>query len=296
MTLNRGENAVDSLVGEIAADVDAGTVPREEALDVAWLALFDSLGCAMASTRVPECMAFISPVVPEMTVNLGSRIPGTNHRVDPVCAAFGTGGLIRWLDFSDTWVALETGHPSDNVGAILAAAEYEGDRRRWHGLRSFGLDDVLHAMIQSYEIQGVLGLTNSLGRFGFDHAAFVRVASAAVTARLLGSRHREICSAVSHAWCDGHPPRIYRQAPHTGSRKSWAGPDASARGLQLALRALRDEPDCGTVLSDPNWGMEIPRYTARPNHSERGAMDCAVPSGRGVPRRSGNAVQRMPHQ
>jgi 2-methylcitrate dehydratase len=161
-------------------------------------------------------------------------------------------------------VALETGHPSDNVGAILAAAEFESGRRRASSLRPFVLNDVLCAMIQAYEIQGVLGLANSLGRFGFDHAAFVRVAAAAVAARLLGGGFIEICSAVSHAWCDGHPLRVYRQAPNAGPRKSWAGPDAAARGVCLALRALRGEPSCGTVLTDPTWGMEAVLFGGKP--------------------------------
>lgn len=248
------------MVAEIAAYVESGPKPSEAAMAVAWLALFDALGCAMASTRVPECMALIGPLVPGTVVNPGTRIPGTNYCVDPVTAAFGTGCLIRWLDFSDTWVALETGHPSDNVGAVLAAAEYESGRRRARGERPLVLEDVLRAVIQAYEIQGVLGLTNSLGEFGFDHAAFVRVASAASATKRLGGGYAEICSAVSHAWCDGHPLRVYRQAPNAGSRKSWAGPDAAARGVQLALRALKGEPACGTVLTDPDWGMEAVHF------------------------------------
>jgi 2-methylcitrate dehydratase len=256
--------STDPVTIEIADYTVSGIRPGRASLAVAWLALFDSLGCAMASTGVPECMAVVSPVVPDATVSPATRIPGTTHHTDPVSAAFGTGCLIRWLDFSDSWVALESGHPSDNIGAILAAAEFESNRRHARGLRAYSLDDILCAMVQAYEIQGVLGLTNSLGQRGFDHAAFVRVASAAVTTRLLGGDHSEICSAVSHAWCDGHPLRIYRQAPNTGSRKSWAGPDAAARGLQLALLALRGEPGCGTVLGDPEWGMEARMFDGRP--------------------------------
>jgi 2-methylcitrate dehydratase len=256
--------AVDPLVSEIAAYVAAGDPPGDAPLATAWLALFDSLGCAMASTRVPECMALIGPIVPGTVVNPGAHIPGTSYCVDPVTAAFGTGCLIRWLDFSDTWVAQETGHPSDNIGAILATAEFESGRRRARGKCPLALDDVLRAAIQAYEIQGVLGLTNSLGEFGFDHAAFVRVASAAAAVKLLGGGFAEVCSAVSHAWCDGHPLRVYRQAPNVGSRKSWAGPDAAARGVQLALRAVRGEPPCGTVLTDPKWGMEAVHFGGKP--------------------------------
>lgn len=264
MTFSQNKISVDPVVAEIAAYVDAGPEPGKAAMTMAWLALFDSLGCAMASTRVPECMALVGPIVPETVVNPSARILGTSYCVDPVTAAFGTSCLIRWLDFSDTWVALETGHPSDNIGAILAAAEFESGIRHARGLRHFTLDDVLRAIIQAYEIQGVLGLTNSLSGSGFDHAAFVRVASAAVATKLLGGGFPEICSAVSHAWCDGHPLRVYRQAPNAGSRKSWAGPDAAARGIQLALRALRGEPHCGTVLTDPNWGMEAVLFGSKP--------------------------------
>lgn len=262
--INQNKISVDPVVAEIAAYVDTGPKPGKAAMTMAWLALFDSLGCAMASTRVPECMALVGPVVPETVVNPSARILGTSYRVDPVTAAFGTGCLIRWLDFSDTWVALETGHPSDNIGAILAAAEFANSRRRARGLQALALYEVLRAMVHAYEIQGVLGLTNNLSRFGFDHAIFVRVASAAAITRLLGGGFAEICSAVSHAWCDGHPLRVYRQAPNAGPRKSWAGPDAAARGMQLALRALRGEPHCGTVLTDPNWGMEAVLFGGKP--------------------------------
>jgi len=255
---------IDPLVHEIASYVDADEVWGEEATAIAWLALFDSLGCAMASTRVPECMALVEPIVPELTVRSGAHIPGTTYCVDPLSAAFGTGCLIRWLDFSDTWVALETGHPSDHIGTILAAAEFESKRRKAQGIKPYTLNCVLDAMIKAYEIQGVLGLTNSLSDQGYDHAAFVRVPSAAVAAKLLGGGYPHICSALSHAWCDGHPLRVYRQAPNTGSRKSWAGPDASARGMRLAFLALRGEPPCGTVLTDPRWGMEAIQFGGKP--------------------------------
>lgn len=254
---------IDPLVDEIASYVARSKPPGEAALEAAWLALFDAMGCAMAATRVPQCMRLVAPDVPEAIMAPAARIPGTAWRTDPVSAAFGTGCLIRWLDFSDAWIALESGHPSDNTGTILAAAEFESGRRRARNLSFLTLGDVLGAMIRAYEILGVLGLTNTLGRHGFDHATFVRVASAAVTTKLMGGGHAEIASAVSHAWCDGHPLRIYRQAPNTGSRKSWAGPDAAARGLQLGLRALRGEPACGTVLSDPDWGMEALQFVGK---------------------------------
>lgn len=255
---------VDPLVEQIAAYVDEGPTASEEAKAVAWLALFDALGCAMASTQVAECMEMVGPIVPGLSADPACHVPGTDYRVDPLTAAFGIGCMIRWLDFSDTWVALETGHPSDQIGAILAVAEFESSRRRTRGLPPFTLNDVCAAMIRGYEIQGVLGLTNSLSQsFGYDHVAYVRVPSAAVTAKLLGGGFREICSAVSHAWCDGHPLRVYRQAPNASSRKSWAGPDASARGTQLAFWALRGMPACGTVLTDPQWGMEAVQFEGK---------------------------------
>lgn len=243
-------------MNEISTYVDEFTNPSENAIDVAWLALFDAMGCAMASTQMPACMRHVGPLVPGMTCEPGVSIPGTEFRVDPVSAAFSTGILIRWSDFSDSWVALETGHPSDNIGAILAAAEYANLGIGLKLLKPLTVKDVLVGMIKAYEIQGVLGLNNSLGQHGLDHATFVRVASAAVTAKLLGGKYSEIASAVSHAWCDGHPLRIYRQSPNVGPRKSWAGPDAAARGLQLAFLAHRGEPACGSVIEDPVWGLE----------------------------------------
>ncbi len=252
----QAQPGIDELVNEISTYVDSFTNPSENAINVAWLALFDAMGCAMASTQMPECMRHVGPLVPGITCDPSVSIPGTGFRVDPVSAAFSTGCLIRWSDFSDSWVALETGHPSDNIGAILAAAEYANLCIVRKNHKPLTIRDVLMGMIKAYEIQGVLGLNNSLAQHGLDHATFVRVASAAVTTKLLGGLHDEICSAVSHAWCDGHPLRIYRQSPNVGPRKSWAGPDGAARGLQLAFLALRGEPACGSVIKDPVWGME----------------------------------------
>lgn len=252
----QAEPLIDPLVNDIATYVDSFSAPTATALDVAWLALFDSLGCAVASTQIPECMHHVGPLAPGVSCNPGVLVPGTGLRVDPVSAAFSTGCLIRWSDFSDTWVALETGHPSDNIGAVLAAAEFTNSFLGSSSVKPLTVNDVLIGMIKAYEIQGVLGLNNSLSQHGFDHAPFVRIASAAVATKLLGGGRSEICSALSHAWCDGYPLRIYRQSPNVGPRKSWAGPDAAARGLQLAFFALKGEPACGSVIEDPAWGVE----------------------------------------
>lgn len=252
----QSQPVIDTLVKEISTYADKFTNPRDFAIEVAWLALFDALGCAIASTKIPECMLHVGSLVPGITCEPGVMIPGTDLRVDPLSAAFSTGSLIRWSDFSDSWVAIETGHPSDNIGAILAAAEYANIAGGGTARTPLTVNDVLVGMIKAYEIQGVLGLNNSLSQHGLDHASFVRVASAAVTSKLIGGGHPEICSAVSHAWCDGHPLRIYRQSPNVGPRKSWAGPDAAARGLQLAFLALKGEPACGSVIADPVWGLE----------------------------------------
>ena len=211
---------IDALVDEISTYADEFANPGDSAIAIAWLALFDALGCAMASTRMPACMRHVGPRVPGITCNPGVTIPGTDYRVDPVSAAYSTGCLIRWSDFSDSWVALETGHPSDSIGAILAAAEYANSGFDGQSRKPLSVHDVLVGMIKAYEIQGVLGLNNSLGQLGLDHATFVRVASAAVTTKMLGGGHQEICSAASHAWCDGNALRIYRQSPNVGPRKS----------------------------------------------------------------------------
>lgn len=252
MGVSSQQPVVDAVVRQISAYADGFNTPTDNAIEVAWLALFDALGCAIASTRIPQCMRHVGPRVPGMTCQPGLSIPGTSLRVDPLSAAYSIGCLIRWSDFSDSWVALETGHPSDNIGAILAAAEFA----QITGRALLTVNDLLACMIKAYEIQGILGLNNSLGNLGLDHAAFVRVASAAVTTRMIGGGFAEICSAVSHAWCDGNPLRIYRQSPNVGPRKSWAGPDAAARGLQLAFLALNGEPACGSVIEDPAWGLE----------------------------------------
>ena len=205
----------------------------------------------------------------------GARVPGTSYQLDPIAAAFNIGTLIRWLDFNDTWLAAEWGHPSDNLGAILAVTDWLG-RQQSAGKRPAAfatplpasapptLGDVLRAMVQAHEIQGVLALDNSFNRVGLDHVLLVRVASAAVSARLLGGSREQILNAISQAWLDGSALRVYRHAPNTGSRKSWAAGDATSRGVRLALIALAGEMGYPSALSAPTWGFQDVSFRGRP--------------------------------
>jgi 2-methylcitrate dehydratase len=238
----------DRLLQEIANYVEsADSGFSEVAFDTARLALLDALGCAALALSVPECARLLGPLVPGSTVSRGVRIPGTSFVLDPVKAAFDIGTLIRWLDFNDTWLAAEWGHPSDNFGAILAAAAYSAS--------PLSMRDVLSAAIQAYEIQGVLALDNSFNRLGLDHVLLVRVASTAVATRLLGGNCQQIVDAVSQAFVDGGSLRTYRHAPNTGSRKSWAAGDATSRAVRLAMLTLQGEMGYPTALSAPRWGF-----------------------------------------
>ena len=221
------------------------------AYDTARLALLDALGCAALALSVPECASLLGPIVPGTGVPRGVHVPGTKFELDPVKAAFDIGTLIRWLDFNDTWLAAEWGHPSDNFGAILAAAEYSARAID----KPLTMRDVLSAGIKAYEIQGVLALENSFNRVGLDHVLLVRVASTAVATHLLGGSREQILAAVSQAFIDGGSLRTYRHAPNTGSRKSWWAGDAASRGVRLALLTLHGEMGYGTALSAPRWGF-----------------------------------------
>jgi 2-methylcitrate dehydratase len=242
----------------------------------------DSLGCALAALAAPECVRLLGPVVPGAVLPGGVRVPGTAWELDPVQAAFNIGAMVRWLDYNDTFLAAEWGHPSDNLGAILACADWVGRHqgRSDRGLGIAGAEhpasdprsplpaprvrDVLTAMVKAYEIQGVLSLENALNRVGLDHVVLVRVASAAVATVLLGGSRGQVQSAVSNAWIDGGCLRAYRHAPNTGSRKSWAAGDATARGVRLALWAVRGEMGYPTALSAPNWGFCDALFHGRP--------------------------------
>ncbi len=245
----------DQVLVDIADYVINRTIDSEEAYKTAHYCLLDSTACAMLAMKFPECVKLLGPVVPGATLENGSRVLGTPYELDPVKGAFDNGALIRWLDFNDTWLAAEWGHPSDNLGAILAVADYISRQREDQGKEPLTVHDVLTAMIKAHEIQGILALENSFNRVGLDHVLLVRVASTAVVTHMLGGTREEIINAVSNAWIDGGALRTYRHAPNTGSRKSWAAGDACRRAVQLALIALTGEMGYPSALSAKGWGF-----------------------------------------
>ncbi len=252
--------APDRVLVDIADYVVDYPVTSDLAYQTARLCLLDSLGCALLALSFPECAKLLGPLVPGTVVPLGSRIPGTSYVLDPVQAAFQLGALIRWLDYNDTWLAAEWGHPSDNFGGLLAVADTL-DRRDGPPLR---VRDVLTAGIKAYEVQGVLALENSFNRVGLDHVVLVKVASAAVVTALLGGDKTAIINALSNAWLDGQALRTYRHAPNTGSRKSWAAGDATSRGVWLALLALKGEMGYPSALTAPRWGFYDTLFKGQP--------------------------------
>jgi 2-methylcitrate dehydratase len=253
-----GRPPLDPLLGQIADYVlDPALASEAEAIGTAHLCLMDTLGCGFLALRYPACVRLLGPVVPGATLpGRGARVPGTAHELEPVQAAFNIGAMVRWLDFNDTWLAAEWGHPSDNLGALLAAADYGERAGVVAGRDPLRVRDLLVAMVQAHEIQGVLALGNAFNRVGLDHVLLVRIASTAVAARLLGARHDQIANAVSNAFLDGGALRTYRHAPNTGSRKSWAAGDAASRGLLHALMALRGEMGYPGALTAKTWGFQ----------------------------------------
>ena len=245
----------DPLLEQIAAYVADFQIASPEAYETARYCLMDSLGCAMLALNYSACTKLLGPVVADMVVPCGSRVPGTKFVLDPIAAAFNIGTLIRWLDFNDTWLAAEWGHPSDNLGALLAVADFVSRRNMTADKRAYSVPDLLTAMIKAHEIQGVLALENSFNRVGLDHVLLVRIASTAVATGLLGGTRQQIMNAVSNAWLDGGALRAYRHAPNTGSRKSWAAGDATSRGVQHALMAIKDEMGYPSALSAKTWGF-----------------------------------------
>jgi len=245
----------DNVLLDIATYAHSYEPESQLALDTARLCLLDTLGCGILALRFPECTKLLGPIVPGATLPDGARVPGTQFALDPVQAAFNIGCMIRWLDFNDTWLASEWGHPSDNLGGILAVADYLSRCRLAQGKAPLTMKSVLSAMIKAHEIQGVLALENSFNRVGLDHVILVKVASTAVVAQLLDCTVDEIANAISLAFVDGQALRTYRHAPNTGSRKSWAAGDATSRAVRLALFAKRGEMGYPSVLSAPTWGF-----------------------------------------
>ena len=243
--------APDRILTEIAEYAANFEIKSQLAYETARYCLMDTLACGFQALKYPACTKLLGPVVPGATLSNGARVPGTAYELDPINAAFNIGAMIRWLDFNDTWLAAEWGHPSDNLGAILAVADYLSRSGRPVPVRS-----VLTGMIKAHEIQGVLALENSFNRVGLDHVLLVRVASTAVVTALLGGSREEIVNAVSNAWVDGGALRTYRHAPNTGSRKSWAAGDATSRAVRHALFAIKGEMGYPSALSAKTWGFQ----------------------------------------
>ncbi|MNZ58245.1 2-methylcitrate dehydratase [compost metagenome] len=245
----------DQVLQDIADYVLSYRIESAEALDTARNCLMDTLGCGLLALRFPECSKHLGPLVEGTVVPNGARVPGTSFRLDPVKAAWDIGASVRWLDYNDTWLAAEWGHPSDNLGGILAVADHLAQQCVSRGEAPLTMRTVLEAMIMAHEIQGVIALENSFNRVGLDHVLLVKVASTAVCAKLMGANREQLLSALSHAFVDGQALRTYRHAPNAGSRKSWAAGDASSRGVRLADIAMRGEMGIPGVLTAPQWGF-----------------------------------------
>ena len=253
----------DPLLVQIASYARDARIDSPLAYETARYCLMDTLACGLQALQYPACTRLLGPVVPGATLPGGARVPGLDYELEPIQAAFNIGAMVRWLDFNDTWLAAEWGHPSDNLGAILAVADYLA-RRAPQAAAAPRVRDVLTAMIKAHEIQGVLALENSFNRVGLDHVLLVRVASTAVATAMLGGSGAQVVNAVSNAWIDGGALRTYRHAPNTGSRKSWAAGDATARAVRLALIALTDEMGYPSALSAPTWGFQDVLFKGRP--------------------------------
>jgi 2-methylcitrate dehydratase len=245
----------DGVMREIADYVLNTRIDSSLAYDTARLCLMDSLGCGILALQFPECRKLLGPVVPGAILPHGARVPGTAYALDPIQAAFNIGTMVRWLDFNDTWLAAEWGHPSDNLGAILAVADYLSRCHEQQGRPSLTMHDVLTAMIKAHEIQGCMALLNSFNRVGLDHVILVKLASAAVTAVLLGGDEDMVLRTLSQVFVDGQSLRTYRHAPNAGSRKSWAAGDATARAVRLALITASGEMGYPSALTAPTWGF-----------------------------------------
>ena len=247
--------SADQALQDIADYVIDFKVESEEALNTARNCLIDTIGCGLLALKYPNCTRHLGPLVPGTTVENGARVFGKSFELDPVKAAWDIGALVRWLDFNDTWLAEEWGHPSDNLGAIMALSDYISRVNIANHKSPLSIRDVLEYMIKAHEIQGILALENSFNKVGLDHVLLVRVASTAVATHMLGGTREQIIDALSQAWADGSSLRAYRHAPNAGSRKSWAAGDATSRAVRLAMMTMAGEMGMPSVLSSPEWGF-----------------------------------------
>ncbi|MEX3526441.1 MAG: bifunctional 2-methylcitrate dehydratase/aconitate hydratase [Burkholderia sp.] len=261
--------APDPVLVEIVDYVLGFEIDSELALETARHCLLDTLGCGLEALSYPACTKLLGPLVPGTVVPNGARVPGTSFQLDPVKAAFDIGAAIRWLDFNDTWLAAEWGHPSDNLGGILATADWLSRTALAAGKPPLAMHTVLVAMVKAHEIQGCLALENAFNRVGLDHVLLVKVASTAVVGQLLGLTRDELINALSLAFVDGQALRTYRHAPNTGSRKSWAAGDATSRAVRLALIARTGEMGYPSALSAPTWGFYDVLFEGRPFRFQR---------------------------
>lgn len=259
----------DQVLADIADYVLNYDIKSSLAYETARNCLIDTLGCGLEALEYPACKKLLGPVVPGTVVPHGAKVPGTSFQLDPVQAAFNIGTIIRWLDFNDTWLAAEWGHPSDNLGGILATADWLSRTAVAAGKPPLTMRDVLTGMIKAHEIQGCIALENSFNRVGLDHVVLVKVASTAVVAQMLGLDRDEVINAVSLAWVDGQSLRTYRHAPNTGSRKSWAAGDATSRAVRLALIAKTGEMGYPSVLTAKTWGFYDVLFKGQPFRFQR---------------------------
>lgn len=272
--LGAGEDNVrpppDQVLQDIADYVHSYDISSDVAYRTARLDLLDTLGCGIEALRFPQAKAITGPVVPGTVVPNGARVIGTEHVLDPIRAAFENGALVRWLDFNDTWLAAEWGHPSDNIGAILSVADWISRERAAKGQAPLTVKDVLEGAIKAHEIQGVIAIENSFNKVGLDHVVLVKVASAAVVSKLLGNTRDQTVDVVSQAFVDGQSLRTYRHAPNAGSRKSWAAGDACGRAVNLALLVKNGEMGYPSVLTAPGWGFYDVLFKGKPFEFQRG--------------------------
>jgi 2-methylcitrate dehydratase len=248
--------APDEVLTSIADYALSYRIDSELAYETAYYCLMDTLACGLQALQYPACTKLLGPVVPGAVMPGGARVPGTSYELDPVQAAFNIGAMVRWLDFNDTWLAAEWGHPSDNLGGILAVADYLSRRNGVQGKPALKVRDLLTFMIKAHEIQGITALENSFNRVGLDHVLLVRIATTAVTTVMLGGTREQVINALSNAWIDGGALRTYRHAPNTGSRKSWAAGDATSRGVRHALMAMAGEMGYPSAITAPKWGFQ----------------------------------------